>query len=71
MKEFVLFDKDWGNLILSFSFSKLEILPRFALKAMSCALVVKIEFLTFSLMLMVWNEPLRRFNRKNREQAEQ
>lgn len=67
MNEITLFEKDWGCLVFSFCLSRMEVLPRFALSAITGASVVNLSFLFFSLDFTIWSDEMREFNKKSRE----
>ena len=69
MNEIMLFEQDWGNLVFSFSFCKLDVLPRITLSAVPRASIVNVGFIFFTLNLTIWDDKMREFNRRNRERA--
>lgn len=69
MNEIVLFEQDWGNLVFSFSFNKLDVLPRITMSFVPRASIVNIGFIFFTLNLTIWDDKMREFNRRNIERA--
>lgn len=66
MNEIVIFEKDWGNLVFSFCFSKIDVLPRLTLSTISEASIVNIGCLFFTVNFTIWSDKMREFNKKSR-----
>lgn len=65
MRDLKLFEECWGNLIFSFCFGKIDILPRVTLSQLTGAFIINIGILFFTLNLTIWDESMREFNRRN------
>ena len=70
MTDSVIFEKDWGNLVFSFCFAKMDVLPRLTLSAVTRATIVNIGALFFTLNFTIWDADMREFNRRNRERMD-
>lgn len=69
MNEIMIFERDWGNLLFSFCFAKMDVLPRLTLSAFPKASVINVGFLFFTLNFTIWDDKMREFNRNNRIRA--
>ena len=65
MRDIKLFEEYWGNLIFSFCFAKIDILPRVTLSQLTGAFIINIGFFFFTLNLTIWDEHMRDFNRRS------
>lgn len=65
MRDLKLFEEYWGNLIFSFCFGKIDVLPRVTLSQLTGAFIINIGILFFTLNLTIWDEGMREFNRRN------
>lgn len=63
MKDIILFEEYWGNLVLTFCVAKIDILPRVTLSALTGAFIINVGFIFFSLNLTIWDERMRMFNK--------
>lgn len=65
--EFMLLDRDWGCLLLSVCFRKIDLLPRVTVSDMTGAFLIDVGFLMLNLDLCILNEVQRQINREHRE----
>jgi hypothetical protein len=65
MKDMILFEEYWGNLILSVCIGKFDVLPRVTLSAFPRAFIINVGFVFFTLNFTIWDEKMREFNRNN------
>lgn len=65
MRDLKLFEEYWGNLIFSFCFGKIDILPRVTLSQLTGAFIINVGFIFFTLNLTIWDEAMREFNRRS------
>lgn len=64
MKDIILFEKNWGNLIFSIDWKKIDLLPRVTASSITNAFIVNVGFFAFTLNLIVWGKSMRKFNLK-------
>ena len=64
MKDIILFEKNWGNLIFSIDWKKIDLLPRVTASSITNAFIVNAGFFAFTLNLIVWGKSMRKFNLK-------
>jgi hypothetical protein len=69
MKDIMLFEEYWGNLILSVCIGKIDVLPRVTLSAFPGAFIINVGFIFFTLNLTLWDEQMREFNRRNAQKG--
>lgn len=70
MREIILFDECWGNLVLSTSLGKFDVLPRVTLSDFPRAFIINVGFIFFTLNLTIWDEAMREFNRRHRTKVD-
>lgn len=69
MKDIMLFEEYWGNLILSVCIGKIDVLPRVTLSAFPRAFIINVGFIFFTLNLTLWDEQMREFNRRDAQKG--
>lgn len=70
MKDIILFEEYWGNLVLSISVGKFDVLPRLTLSDFPRAFIINVGFIFFTLNLTLWDEKMREFNRRHWTKAD-
>lgn len=71
MESIVIFDCDWGCLVLDLDFRKIDILPRLTVTDLpSFGIITNFGFLCFTLNLSVYYRNTRRFIRRHRNDAD-
>ena len=63
--EKTIFEKHWGNLVFSFAFTKMDILPRCTTSIINNSLILNIGFLWFTFNLTLWDKHMQKFNKSN------
>lgn len=53
MRDLKLFEEYWGNLIFSFCFGKIDVLPRVTLSQLTESFIINIGILFFTLNLTI------------------
>lgn len=64
MKDKILFEKYWGNIILSIDFRKFDLLPRVTASFMTNAFIINAGIFGFILNFTVWGKMMRKFNQR-------